>query len=82
MSSVLLVTVDDWEALYIDDVCVEQGHSVRLEDALRAVQHLGPFTVELYQFTDELENYSYETGELPSTATAVRALHEEEKEQN
>jgi hypothetical protein len=33
-----IVSVDDWEALYIDDKKVDEGHSLRLEDVLK---HLG-----------------------------------------
>lgn len=49
-----LIWCGDWEALYVDgelDPTVEQNHSLRLEDAMRAMLGVGAFASR--EVTDE-----------------------------
>lgn len=38
MKRVLLLTADDWQALYVDEIAVTQEHKIRAMDLLSLVQ--------------------------------------------
>jgi len=44
----------DWEAIYINDKLVAEGHRVRFEDILHALQHLLPNKFIYTEISDEL----------------------------
>ena len=51
-----LVTAEcgDWEALYINDKLVSEGHRVSARDALKAIGNIIPSKVERYDVPDEI----------------------------
>lgn len=70
MSRVTIVSVEDWEALYIDGKKVDEGHSLRLSDVLKALGIYAEFRdleADLepdapdgeFDFADNLEDVKY-----------------------
>jgi hypothetical protein len=62
-----IVSVDDWEVLYIDGKKVDEGHSLRVEDVLKHIgiefksEFLEPDEEEgEWYFADKLEDVKFE----------------------
>lgn len=43
----------DWEALYVNGKLVAEGHSIRLEEVLYAIQNILPNEYEYTEISDE-----------------------------
>lgn len=80
MTRVILASVDDWEALYVNGECVEQGHSISSVTYLDVVQNLKSFSFKYYGNEETLEKYVEKTGELPRNVEELDKVLRRKKE--
>lgn len=67
MKKITIVTSNDWQGLYADGKLLDEGHYVRLDDALRLLGH----DVEGYEIDNEwMEN----EGGLPNDLKDVKIV--------
>jgi len=78
MNKAVLIKSDDWEGLYINDVLVEEGHTLnqgfnRIEYFVDASEQYDFDIKELQEYwvTDEYEEYLYEIGSLNENLSDV-----------
>ncbi|SDQ98358.1 hypothetical protein SAMN05519103_00304 [Rhizobiales bacterium GAS113] len=67
---VTIVDGDDWSGLYIDGKLQTEGHSIPVQNALRSVRELGPFTVMCIEADSD---WLYDEGNLPRDLVDVKA---------
>jgi hypothetical protein len=64
---VVMSLADDWEGLYVNDILVRQGHSIRVYDILEVAEELGIITFNQFEDWSILEESgeSHAPDELP-----------------
>ena len=61
MKDIVLVRPEsgDWEALYMDDVLVAEGHSLRASDVLDAIANVFPHKFSSKEISDDLAEQGF-----------------------
>jgi hypothetical protein len=66
-----IVTLDDWEGLYINGKLVDEDHSIRLDTVLKKLAREYKFTFRSRYVSPEFEEKIHEVGNLPENLDEV-----------
>lgn len=64
----VVVQIDDWEALYVDGKSVLQNHDIEPKDMCNYTPII---SLEVYQGCEKLEQYAHDYGYLPKSLDQV-----------
>lgn len=76
-TSVTILTIDDWCAVYVDGKSVYQGHNVplwTLKSVVSGIVRLENINESQYDYHPVLESWANATGRLPDTLGEVESI--------
>lgn len=74
----VIISCDDWEAMYLGEDCIYQGHGMERYDFVKFLEEhkLNHSDVFMFDAEEEDDSYAYKTGRLPNKFSELKGIYD------